>query len=187
MAVLSMTRIATLLDTVGVTEQGFVSAADDPVTIARLFKLQRQLDRLQTLIARIEAQASHRLGPPDLMVTLPDRSVVRVRTATEIDALVRAGQVSPKARDRLIATLADRISRLTAQAEAYRPSSLPRHEVRLGRKLDRMLQRYFLRPPMTIAGVRTRLVLLIAGLEPGLATDCLGQILVSPSLRYAPE
>jgi hypothetical protein len=175
MATLSMTRLEETLARLGMSMAEFIAGqGDDHAPLIAILERQRRLDRWRHRATELESALAAEVGWPRLVIELDDQGLEFVSSASGIDKLVAAGNVSSADADWLKQELTHQLDRWrVAEARPWGLRFVRGREQRLAERQSAALQRFIISSGIDTPSVVTRLVILIVTIEPGLTADAL--------------
>lgn len=175
MATLSTSRLAQTLALLGMSMSEFIAGqGENQAPLVALLDRQRRLDRWQHRAGELEAALAAEVGRPRLVIELEDQDLEFVSTASGIDNLVAAGKVSPADADWLKQELAHQLDRWrAAEGRPWGLRFVRGREQRLAERQSAALLRFIGASGNRAPSVVTRLVILIATIEPSPTANAL--------------
>lgn len=175
MATLSMLRLEQALALLGMSMPEFIAGqGDNQAPLVAILERQRRLDRWQHRAAELEGALAAEVGWPRLVIELDDQDLKFVSTASGIDKLVAAGKVSLADADWLKQELAHQLDRWrVAEGRPWGLRFVRGREQRLAERQSAALLRFTGSSGNDVSSVVTRLIILIATIEPGPSANAL--------------
>jgi hypothetical protein len=175
MATLSMLRLEQALASLGKSMDEFIAGqGTNQAALIAILERQRRLDRWQHRAAELEAALAAEIGWPRLVIELDDQDLEFVSMASGIDKLVAAGKVSSADADWLNQELAHQLDRWrVAGGRPWGLRFVRGREQRFAERQGAALLRFIGASHNGIPSVVTRLIVLIATIEPGPTAEAL--------------